>query len=315
MMAAVSDGAPPSRLLLTGAALLAAFVVVFGAYGWFAVRGRGATVVSTGDGRSVEIGVAWPGALDHCVTDHARTVLPNCYREDVNSTSFVKQPAATASAFAFCIVGLLILGHADGAGRRGGGGPMTRQEEAWLGFVALAMGPGSALFHGTLTVWGGWFDEMSMYALLAFIVAFDVVRLRRTRDRFPAWFWSAFALAAALKLATGDKSTYVFIAAAIGVGTFTLVSWSTLLRRADLERDGIRLGLAFAVLGASIVPWLLSNPLSGDPTVVPYHSAWHILAAGFVLAYWWYLQSERAADDGPIAGTVTTDVAAPHARL
>jgi hypothetical protein len=240
--------------------------------------------------------VRWPGGLDSCVTDAELGALPNCYREPVDLDSFVKQPASTASTAAFCAVGLAILVVGDRERRRRPGATprWAARDQTWLGFVALAMGPGSALFHGTLTLWGGWGDQLSMYALLAAIVATDASRLTGAPHRYARWFWGAIAIAAVLKGVSGEAGTYVFIAAGVGVGVFALVSWARLLARAGIARSGNRLALAYALLASAIVPWLVSNPSAGDPTGVPWHSAWHVLSAIFVGAYWSYLRSERA---------------------
>ena len=257
--------------------------------GWLAVAGSSDRVVTTADGRTVDIGESWPGALDACVTDVEVDALPNCYREPVDRGSFVKQPWSTYSTLAFCVVGLVVLASADRTRRR---------DEAWLGFVALFMGPGSALFHGTLTRWGGWGDVLSMYALLAVIVAADVVRLRG-RERELGWWWlGLFAIAPVLNALAGDLNTYVFIAMGVATGTFVLVAWLRLLPRIGVRRSGARLALAYFMLGAAIVPWVLSNPAVGDPTSVPYHAAWHVIAALFVAAYWSY-PAVRDDEPGP----------------
>jgi hypothetical protein len=282
-----------------GAALLGLFVVVMGGTGALLVRGLDHRPVTASDGRTVDIGVRWPGGVDSCVTDAELGVLPNCYREPVDLDAFVKQPASTASTFAFCAVGLAILLVGDRERRhRPAAARWAARDQTWLGFVALAMGPGSALFHGTLTLWGGWGDQLSMYALLAAIVATDAARLTGAPHRYPRWFWGAFAIAAVLKGVSGEAATYVFIATGVGVGVFALVSWARLLDRAGLARSGRRLALAYALLAAAIVPWLISNPSAGDPTDVPWHSAWHLLSAIFVGAYWWYLRSERVILSG-----------------
>lgn len=85
----------------------------------------------------------------------------------------------------------------------------------------------------------------------------------------------------------GGATTYVLIGAAIGVGTFALVSWMRHLPAVGVARSGARLGAAHAVLASLIVPWLVSNPSAGDPTDVPWHAAWHLLSALFVATYWW----------------------------
>jgi hypothetical protein len=268
-----------------GVLLIVAFTLGMGLVGWVVVDGSSPRTIHTSDGRAINLGVSWPGALDSCVSDSTVNVLPNCYREPVDRGSFVKQPWSTYSTFAFCAVGLFILAMADRSKSR---------DQTWLGFVALFMGPGSALFHGTLTSWGGWGDQLSMYALLASIITCDLTHLKRRPERYTRWFIALLALATVLKGVTGELSTLVFIVMGVGTGVFALVSWGWLLKPAGYARAGLRLALAFGLLALSIVPWVLSNPFAGDPVEVPYHAAWHLLSALFVAAYAWYLRSERA---------------------
>lgn len=273
-----------SPRLIIGVVVLVVFTVGMGIAGWLFVDGSTPRTVHTADQRAISVGISWPGSLDACVTDPSINVLPNCYREPVDRGSFVKQPWSTYSTFAFCAVGLFILARADRTRSR---------DQTWLGFVALLMGPGSALFHGTLTSWGGWGDELSMYALLACIVSCDATRLRRRPASFTRLFVLLFAAAAVLNGVTGSLSTLVFILAGVGSGVFALGAWAWWLPAAGYRRSGGRIASAFALLGLAIVPWVLSNPGVGDPVDIPYHATWHVLAAAFVAAYGWYLRSER----------------------
>lgn len=283
---------PSSPRLLLGIASLVAFTAAMGmAAAW--IDDGTAPSIRVADGRAVSVGSRWPGDLDDCVSDVRVPVLPNCYREEIARSGGVKQPWSTFSTAAFGAVGLWILAVADRT---------RRARDTWIGFVALAMGPGSALFHGTLTTWGGWGDVLSMYALLAFIVANDLAALRHEPERIGRRFWPLLAGSALVKLVSGSLTTLVFIAFGVGVGIFALVSWARLQEPAAVHRSGTRLAVAYGLLGAAIVPWVLSNPASGDPTWIPFHAAWHVLSAGFVGAYWWYLRSEAAVE--PDAGAV-----------
>ena len=290
-----------SPRLLIGGLLLIAFTIGMGLVGWIVVDGSVPRTVHTADQRAISVGISWPGGLDSCVSDPSINVLPNCYREPVDRGSFVKQPWSTYSTFAFCAVGLFILAMADRTKSR---------DQTWIGFVALFMGPGSALFHGTLTSWGGWGDQLSMYALLAFIVACDVTHIRHQPQRFDGAFVGLFAAAIVVNGVTGSLSTVVFIVAGIGTGVLAVGAWGWWLPAAGYERSGGRLALSFALLGVAIVPWVLSNPKVGDPVDIPYHATWHVLAALFVAGYAWYLRSERAVpvDESP-TGDALADVA------
>lgn len=87
---------------------------------------------------------------------------------------------SSVSALALSLVGLIIL---LVAGRESAARTEPRLFHTpyaeWLGFVALAMGPGSIVFHATLTQWGGWLDQMSMYLLLSFMASYDLSRVLR----------------------------------------------------------------------------------------------------------------------------------------
>jgi hypothetical protein len=292
-----------SPRLLIGVLVLVVFTVGMGVAGWVFVDGSAPRTVHTADQRAISVGISWPGSLDACVSDPSINVLPNCYREPVDRGSFVKQPWSTYSTFAFCAVGLFILAMAD---RMAMANESRSRDQTWLGFVALFMGPGSALFHGTLTSWGGWGDQLSMYALLAFIVTCDVTHLRHRPDWFARLFVVSFAAAVLLNGATGALSTVVFILAGIGTGVFALGAWGWWLPAAGYSRSGGRIALAFVVLGVAIVPWVLSNPGVGDPVDIPYHATWHVLAALFVATYAWFLRSEREV---PVAPAVADETA------
>lgn len=297
-----------SPRLLIGAAIIIAFTIAMGLIGWLVVDGSSDRIVRTGDGRAISVGESWPGDLDACVSDVDISVLPNCYREPLDRGSFIKQPWSTYSTLAFCIVGLIILAMADRSrSREETQTPGAIAPDPWLGFVALFMGPGSALFHGTLTTWGGWGDVLSMYALLACIITCDLVRLRQRPEQFARWFVAFFAGAAVLNAVSGDANTYVFIAMGVGTGIFALVSFRRLLPRLGYSRSGPRLGLAYLLLFTAIVPWLLSRPAAGDPIDIPFHAAWHVLSATFVLSYWWYLRSERRLPVSSEAASGTQD--------
>jgi hypothetical protein len=273
-------------------ALAVAFVAFLGIGGATLTEGERSDVVVADDGQPVAYGLRWRGGLQTCVTDEAPA---NCYREPIR-TGAIKQPVSTATTAVFVVVGLAILRRAD----RPAAGGRNHRWATPFGFIALLMGPGSALFHGTLTTWGGFFDQWSMYALLSGIVAIDLASAERVG--FHRTFWPALALTGAVYLAAGDAATFVFMAGGIGVGVWALVHWRRLPSQVGRRRDGGRLALAFGLLFGSIVPWLLSNPFAGPPTDVPWHGAWHVLSALFVGGYWRYLESEQPASIEGVTG-------------
>lgn len=281
---------------------LVVFFAVFLLAASLLVDGSGTRAEQIADGRLVSIGKSWPGTLDGCVTDVSRPVLPNCYREPVDRDSIIKQPFSSGSALAYSLVGLAILWlsarrHSEGSARVAFEAPYRE----WMGAVVVAMGPGAILFHGTLTAWGGWFDLMSMYGLLAFVVAYDLTRLRGVGVSFFSVFFGLFiTLAGAVAAASGDARLVSFIAIAVGIAVFELLVCFVLLKDSGLRRDGRLLGVALLILGVSLVPWSASTPGVGGPTSVPYHLVWHLMSALFIVAYYRYLRSEARSPRGSV---------------
>ena len=289
------NGDSPRRTLLpfaVGLALLVAFSVGLPLIGLAVVDDPGKTE-RLPDGRVVSVGKSWPGAFDSCVVDVKRRVLPNCYREKVSRDSVIKEPVSSISALALSIVGLVIL-LVTGLERAAGTEPPNFRTPypEWLGFVAIAMGPGSIVFHATLTKWGGWFDQMSMYLLLSFMASYDLIRVLRRG------FYTFLALYAGILVVAAVAASFIglvaFIVTGVCTGILVAVVLYFLLRRVGLERDKWRFWLAVGLFGASLAPWLASNPFAGDPTDIPFHAAWHVLSAVFIGAYWLYLRSERS---------------------
>jgi hypothetical protein len=278
---------------VVASALLIAFCIALLVIGYAAVDDPGKTE-RLADGRVVSVGKSWPGAFDSCVVDIERRVLPNCYREKVSRGAVVKQWVSSITALAMSFVGLAIL-LMVGLERSAGSGPSIFRTPyvEWLGFVALAMGPGSIVFHATLTKWGGWLDQMSMYLLLSFMASYDLMRVLRRG------FWTFLALYVGILVVAAIAASFIglvaFIATGVGTGLFVAVVLYFLLRRVGLLRDRWRFWLAVGLFAASLVPWLASNPARGDPTGIPFHGAWHVLAAVFIGAYFLYLRSERVA--------------------
>lgn len=243
------------------------------------------------------LGDTWPGEPDNCVTEE---LVPNCYREPVAKDAIVKQPLSTWSAFALTLAGLWVLwvlGRERAAGTTGSN-PMITDPfyKGALGWVGVLMGPGAILFHTTLTSWGGVLDQLSMYLLLGFMAAYNVVRTTRPQA-LRAVFLGVFAaiVIAGFLIATvsGDISTYLFIASALLVALFEVLTFAVFLPRGGHVRDPARFWLgAVGTLLIAVAVWIAGNPAVGGPTDFPFHLLWHTMAGVFLVAYFYYLRSE-----------------------
>ncbi|HET8643259.1 MAG TPA: hypothetical protein VFM37_15080 [Pseudonocardiaceae bacterium] len=245
------------------------------------------------------MGDTWPGKPDNCVTGQ---LVPNCYREPVVTDAIVKQPLSTYSAFALTLAGLWVLwvlGRERAEGTTGSN-PMIGNGFylGALGLVGVLMGPGAILFHTPLTSWGGVLDQVSMYLLLGFMVAYNVVRTTRP-DADRAVFVGVFAAVVVagflVAAASGDISTYLFIASALLVALFEVLTFAVFLPRRNVVRSPGRFWFgAVGALLAGVGVWIAGNPAVGGPTDFPFHLLWHVAAGVFLVAYFYYLRSETA---------------------
>jgi len=125
-------------------------------------------------------GVAWsainitkPGS--NCLS--ADGTYDVCYCEAFSPGIF-KEVHNTLSALAFSVVGLVIafsfaMTPPQGINRFTNGMFFP----AFYMMLAIFLGPGSMMFHASLTTLGGFFDTFSMYNWLSFIIGYDVVRI------------------------------------------------------------------------------------------------------------------------------------------
>jgi hypothetical protein len=249
---------------------------------------------------AAQLGDRWPGTPDSCVTDET---VANCYREPVQRDAILKQPYSVVSALGYSVVGLIILWLVgrERVHRGREANPMTGQPfyKGALGWVALAMGPGAMIYHATVTHWGGVFDQMSMYMLLAFMTAYNFVVVTRWTSQKAAFLTGyllvlGWGFVAAVIL---GGSVIIFLASAVLVGAWELASFLGLRRWTGRVRDPLSFWLgAIGLLGIAIVVWLFSNPnIAGRPVTFPWHLIWHLTSAAFILGYFMYLRTEEPA--------------------
>ena len=247
-----------------------------------------------------QLGERWPGRPDSCVSDEA---VANCYREPVRRDAILKQPYSVVSALGYSLVGLIILWLVGFERRRGSGGSNAMTADPFykgaLGWVALAMGPGAMIYHATVTHWGGVFDQLSMYALLAFMVAYNLVVVAQWVDQKAAFVIAyLLVLGAGAVAAIASGSVIIFLLSAIAVAGWELLVFATLLRSwTRRQRDPVTFWLGAVVpLGIAIIVWLCSNPdVAGDPVDFPWHLVWHLTSAAFIFGYFMYLRTEEPA--------------------
>jgi len=250
----------------------------------------------------------WPGAPSDCT-------LPggNCYCEAAQSPpadSLGKQPANTWSNLAPIAAGLVILLIADSERRRRQQTDETQRAPNPMleggfyaigyGLVVLLLGPGSAAFHGSLTLFGGWLDTLSMIAFISFILLYDAFRILRAIDSHGAFAASYLAVLAAFGALT-------WFVPGTGVPVFAVLVAATVILELVISTRGIKgvrrplfpwLALGLATFAVALLVWRLSwtgAPLCDPASLLQGHAVWHILAEALApLMFFAYFRRETA---------------------
>jgi hypothetical protein len=167
--------------------------------------------------------------------------------------------------------------------------------------AALAfMGPGAALFHASLTDWGGAVDVLSMLGWVCFLLYYNLALLY-------GWSQSRFLTAYSLTIAIAITPRLLFGPAGVPLFALVLVAWlatevligrpvGTLGIHQQVERDrkyfwawiAINL-IALSIWSGSHAGGLLCNPSS----LVQGHAVWHVLNAVAGALLYPYLRSGR----------------------
>jgi len=239
----------------------------------------------------------YPGGPDECIR------LGDCYCEAIREGR-VAQPANAWSNAGFVFAGLAVLAHLK---RRG---PALMASDAFYprlyGALGVFLGLGSFAFHGTMRAWGGAADLISMYAYIAFVVAYDLARIGEwPRRRFVAVFLGVTAVpSVALAVVAPEHGKWLF-AALVGAALVleTAVSVPAMRPWSPRPIDPARRPWFWAGLGsffAANAVWNVSH--TGGPWCDPHsllqgHGLWHLLSALAVWCFYLYFLAERPVEE------------------
>jgi hypothetical protein len=256
-------------------------------------------VLAVGSGLCVAFAAAgWPGKPNYCLLEG------DCYCEAPRPGP-IAQPANTWSLLGFGVAGLWV------AWRSGRDHAVTRapylRSRFYPGLYASAlafMGPGAALFHASLTDWGGAVDILSMLGWICFLLYYNITALYDwSRSRFLTAYLVTIAIAITPRLFFGPA----------GVPLFSLLLLAWLASETLIGRPAGTLGIHHQVerrrryLWASLVTNLLalfiwSGSHAGgwlcDPSsLLQGHAVWHVLNAVAGALLYPYLRSERIVSE------------------
>jgi hypothetical protein len=191
------------------------------------------------------------------------------------------QPINTLSSVAYVLAGALLLWRAVAARSS------ARTACTLYALTVIGVGVGSAAFHGPMPAWGHFAHDLSIAAVLALVIGYDVALARgATVERGLVIFGvltgaSVVVLAAWPDAANGPDALLVAVAIAAE------------LAMARSPAGGVTIGARIWIVGAAVltIAALLNalgrtdGPLCHADSPVQLHAAWHV-ATAFVL--WLY---------------------------
>jgi hypothetical protein len=192
------------------------------------------------------------------------------------------QPANTLSSLAYVVAGVLLLWRALAASR-----PSARVTLIVYALTVVGVGVGSAAFHGPMPGWGRFAHDLSIAAVLAFIIGYDIAFARRAPPSTGLAAFGGLVGACAIVLAVSpDASNALDAALVVGAaGVEVAAARSPTGRAVGYGRLWI-IGAAALAVGALLNALGRTDaPLCDPDSLVQLHAVWHVLTA-FVL--WLY---------------------------
>ena len=272
-------------------------------YRGFVIWGAGAVLVL--GLLLVFVFVGWPGEPNACVyeTPHG------CYCEafDLEAVEAgapgVRQPVNTWSNLYALITAFIVAFFRYQDRRQTGGSPAANLlysdsliPDLYI-FAVLFLGLGSMFYHGSLTIWGGVVDGLSMYMLAAFLPFYSIRRFMPS-DRL---FWLGYAgsvMVATLlhgRVLPAFAIILIFIAAYLAVELHLYLKTGVLL--IGTSDAHWYWGLAVGSIVAATFFWWAShtgNFMCGPNSFFqPHGLLWHPLAGVMAVLLYFYWREEH----------------------
>ena len=244
----------------------------------------------------------WMGwGPDSCVKDNS------CFCEAFHK-GFIKQPSNTWSNVGFILVGLSILwwiGWQRATGTRyGPPNRMTTTDDVFYptvyGNVAAFMGPGSMMFHGSMTAVGGVIDGLSMYMWAAFFLVYSLVQITEMdRTLLGRIFLVSFLYCGIVLLATilhASIKNISPILIAVLVAPAVVIQVIRLIQGKYEWWGWVYFFAAVASFLVAFLFWQLSKTGGSwcDPTSpLQGHAVWQLLSAVMVGCIYLFFRAER----------------------
>jgi Ceramidase len=196
------------------------------------------------------------------------------------------QPVNTLSSLAYIVVGILLLRRALVARSS------PRLVLTVYATTVGAVGLGSVAFHGPMPSWGRFAHDVSIAAVLAFVIGYDVALARADSVRAGLAVFGVLLGVSAIVLAVSPDATNALDSALVAVAVIAEVAVARCPKRLAATRGLVRepavwiLGAAALAVGATLnALGRTAAPLCEPDSLVQLHALWHGLTA---VVLWMY---------------------------
>lgn len=192
------------------------------------------------------------------------------------------QPANTLSSLAYVVAGALLLWRALALSRA-----HARFTLTVYALTVVGVGIGSVAFHGPMPGWGRFAHDLSIAAVLAFIIGYGIAFARGSPANTGLAVFGGLVGACAIVLAVSPDASNALdaVLVALAVGAEVAAARSPAGRAVGSGRLWI-VGAAALAVGALLNALGRTDaPLCDPDSLVQLHAVWHVLTA-FVL--WLY---------------------------
>jgi len=192
-------------------------------------------------------------------------------------SGFLAQPVNAVSSLAFSVFGLAIIAWARSAPG------LERTIRTWFGWLMVATGVGSFLFHGPQWPGAHFLHDITFLAAVVFVLTFNVVAAKGWNPRLGWIGFFATTVGAAVVLLIAPSSTNALTVIAVA----GLVASEVVVHRVGgVDGRWYATALVLLVLAlAGNAAGRTGSALCDPESVFQAHGAWHVLAAGFLTAY------------------------------
>lgn len=193
------------------------------------------------------------------------------------------QPVNTFTNLAYIAVGAMLLRRA-----------LVSRSPALVVYATtvVAVGIGSAAFHGPMPSWGRFAHDFSIAAVLAFVIAYDVARVRGAGVQSALAGFAVLLGACAIVLATLPDASNALDAVLVVGAVIAEVAVARSPRRLASLRGLVRApavwilgGMVLAIGAALNALGRTDAPLCDPDSLVQLHGAWHVLTAALLWVY------------------------------